>query len=398
MKGELNVSDGQPQVFIVGKAPNQRGIAFRRRAPVRNSGPGVVWLSGYRSDMDSTKATALDSEAERRGLGCLPNSIIRAMGAPMGWGNSGAISSWLEEALALIRTESEGPQILIGSSMGGWLALLAARALSEAGETERIKGLILIAPAVDFTEALVWAKAPEGGAACDHGGRRMAQAVRLFKQTDCLTRGLIEDGRKHLMLGGMIRIRAPVMVLQGMRDEDVPFLSRAGADAEASRSGDADAGQGRRSPAVTAARLAVYVRRAGKDGGLVARTRVARVLIPESLILSPMSPSNLLRTRAVDLEPDLRPGPFRGAAGARASRTGLNNSCGRYAPPHARRDNRARTAGRGSGARRSIRPTCRRARAPAAHSIAQHDTARLRLRSASHVAQPPPRGPCAPRA
>ena len=222
IKSELNVSDGQPQVFIVGKAPNQRGIAFRRRAPVRNSGPGVVWLSGYRSDMDSTKATALDSEAERRGLGCL-RFDYSGHGRSDGRLEDGAISSWLEEALALIRAESEGPQILIGSSMGGWLALLAARALSEAGETERVKGLILIAPAVDFTEALVWAKAPEEArrAIMEEGVWRRPSAYS--SEPDCLTRGLIEDGRKHLMLGGMIRIRAPIMVLQGMRDQDVPF-------------------------------------------------------------------------------------------------------------------------------------------------------------------------------
>jgi len=182
----------------------------------------LVWLSGYRSDMESTKATALDAEAERLGLGFLRFDYS-------GHGRSdrrledGTISRWLEEALALLKAESEGPQILVGSSMGGWLALLAARALKEAGETERVKGLILIAPAVDFTETLVWAKAP------DEAKRAiMEQGVWLRRsayssEPDRLTRGLIEDGRKHLMLGGMIRTGAPIMVLQGMRDEDVPF-------------------------------------------------------------------------------------------------------------------------------------------------------------------------------
>jgi pimeloyl-ACP methyl ester carboxylesterase len=217
------VSDGQPQFFIVGKAPNQRRIAFRRRAPVRSGAPGVIWLSGYRSDMESTKATALDGEAERRGLGLL-RFDYSGHGRSEGRLEDGTISGWLEETLALARAESEGPQIVIGSSMGGYLALLAARAFNEAGETERIKGLILIAPAVDFTEALIWAKAPDEArrAIMEKGAWRRPSAYS--SEPDCFTRALIEDGRKHLLLGGgVIRTGAPTIVLQGMRDDDVPF-------------------------------------------------------------------------------------------------------------------------------------------------------------------------------
>ena len=222
IRSELNVPDGQPQVFIVGNAPNQRRIAFRRRAPVRNGGPGLVWLSGYRSDMDSTKATALDAEAERRGLALL-RFDYSGHGRSDGRLEDGTISRWLEEALALVRAQSEGPQILVGSSMGGYLALLAARSLNKAGEADRVKGLILIAPAVDFTEALIWAKAPDEArrAIMDEGAWRRPSAYS--SEPDCFTRDLIEDGRKHLLLGGMIRTGAPTAVLQGMRDEDVPF-------------------------------------------------------------------------------------------------------------------------------------------------------------------------------
>ena len=221
-KSEPSVSDGQPQVFIVGNAPNQRRIAFRRRAPVRNGGPGLVWLSGYRSDMDSTKASALDAEAERRGLGLL-RFDYSGHGRSDGRLEDGTVSRWLEETLALVRAQSEGPQILVGSSMGGYLSLLAVRALSKAGEAERVKGLILIAPAVDFTEALIWAKAPDEArrAIMDEGVWRRPSAYS--SEPDCFTRDLIEDGRKHLLLGGMIRTGAPTAVLQGMRDEDVPF-------------------------------------------------------------------------------------------------------------------------------------------------------------------------------
>jgi pimeloyl-ACP methyl ester carboxylesterase len=216
------VPDGQPQVFIVGIAPNQRRIAFRRRAPVRNGGPGVVWLGGYRSDMDSTKGTALDAEAERRGLGFL-RFDYSGHGRSDGRLEDGTISGWLEETLTLLRAESEGPQILVGSSMGGYLALLAARALNEAGDTERVKGLILIAPAVDFTEALIWAKAPDEARRAIMDGGVWRRPSAYASEPDSFTRGLIEDGRKHLLLGGMIRTGAPTAVLQGMRDEDVPF-------------------------------------------------------------------------------------------------------------------------------------------------------------------------------
>jgi pimeloyl-ACP methyl ester carboxylesterase len=219
---ELKVSDAQPQFLMVGKAPNQRRIAFRRRAPVRSGAPGVVWLSGYRSDMGSTKAAALDVEAERRGLGLL-RFDYSGHGRSEGPLEDGTVSRWLEETLTLVRAETGGPQIVVGSSMGGYLALLAARALDEAGEPGRIKGLILIAPAVDFTEALIWARASDEArrAIMDEGVWRRPSAYA--SEPDCFTRALIEDGRKHLLLGGVIRTRAPTVVLQGMQDPDVPF-------------------------------------------------------------------------------------------------------------------------------------------------------------------------------
>ena len=154
------MSDEQPQFLIVGESPNQRRIAFLRRAPVRSGAPGLVWLCGFRSDMGSIKAAALDAEAERRGLGLL-RFDYSGHGRSDGRIENGTISRWLEETLAVVRAESEGPQLLLGSSMGGYMALLAARALSEAGEASRVAGLILIAPAVDFTEALIWEMAPQ---------------------------------------------------------------------------------------------------------------------------------------------------------------------------------------------------------------------------------------------
>src|SRR5579871_1604824 len=117
----------EPRFFTVGNLPSERRIAFRRRAPARTDRPGLVWLCGYRSDMDSTKASALDAEAERLGLGLL-RFDYSGHGRSDGRLEDGTISRWLEEALAVLRAETTAPQILIGSSMGGYLALLATRA------------------------------------------------------------------------------------------------------------------------------------------------------------------------------------------------------------------------------------------------------------------------------
>ena len=171
--------------------------------------------------MDSTKATALDGEAERIGLGLL-RFDYSGHGRSEGRLEDGTISRWLEETLAVIRAESEGPQILVGSSMGGYLALLATRALNES-EPGRVAGLILIAPAVDMTEALIWLE-------MDEKARREVMEEGVWRrpsaysdEPDIFTRAMIEDGRKHLLLNSMIRTGCSVVVLQGMKDEAVPY-------------------------------------------------------------------------------------------------------------------------------------------------------------------------------
>ena len=216
------MSNEEPQVFTVGNPPDRRRIAFRRRAPARPGRAGLAWLGGYRSDLGSTKATALDAEAERLGLGLL-RFDYSGHGRSEGRLEDGTISRWLEEALAIVRAETEGPQILIGSSMGGYLALLAARAFAQSGEAGRLAGLVLIAPAVDFTEKLIWERIPEEArrAILERGEWRRPSAYS--DEPDVFTRALIEDGRKHLLLGGVIRTSCPTFVLQGMRDTDVPY-------------------------------------------------------------------------------------------------------------------------------------------------------------------------------
>ncbi len=216
------MSNEEPKVFTVGNPPTERRIAFRRRAPAQTGRPGLVWLGGYRSDMDSTKATALDAEATRLGLGLL-RFDYSGHGLSEGLLEDGTISRWLEETLAIFRTETLGPQIVLGSSMGGYLALLLARALGESEESKRLAGLILIAPAVDFTETLVWAQAPEEARRAIMKGGAWRRPSGYSDEPDVFTRAMIEDGRRHLLFDGMIRTLCPVVVLQGMQDEAVPY-------------------------------------------------------------------------------------------------------------------------------------------------------------------------------
>jgi pimeloyl-ACP methyl ester carboxylesterase len=218
----LSLSNEEPQAFAVGNPPNRRRLAYRLRAGTRSGKPGLVWLAGYRSDMESTKAAALDAEAERLGLGLL-RFDYSGHGRSEGRLEEGTISRWLEETMAIVRARTVGPQILIGSSMGGYLALLAARELIRSGEEGRLAGLILVAPAVDFTESLIWERAPEEArrTILEEGAWRRPSGYS--DDPDVFTRALIEDGRKHLLLGGMIRTFCPTVVLQGMRDADVPY-------------------------------------------------------------------------------------------------------------------------------------------------------------------------------
>ncbi len=216
------MNQDEPQFLDVGAGPLRRPIAFRRRAPVRDDLPGIVWLCGFKSDMGSTKASALDEHCAQRGQALL-RFDYSGHGASGGRFEDGTVSRWLEESLAAIRAETRGRQILVGSSMGGYLALLAARALAAAGEAARLAGMVLIAPAVDFTEALMWANATQAA-------RRAIVETGVWKRPSAysdepypITRDLIEDGRRHLLLGQTVRSFCPTRILQGMRDEDVPY-------------------------------------------------------------------------------------------------------------------------------------------------------------------------------
>ncbi|ATQ70432.1 MULTISPECIES: alpha/beta hydrolase [Methylosinus] len=209
------------EVAPAGGTP-RRSIAFRRRLP-RGAGalrPGIVFLGGFASDMRGSKASFLDEWAQREGRALL-RFDYSGHGESGGRFEDGAIGDWLEDSLAAFDAATEGPQILVGTSMGGWIALLLTQRLAATGR--RPHALVLIAPAVDFTEELLWASA-------DAEARRaiLQQGVwprpsRYAPHPTPITRRLVEEGRAHLLLGGLIRTHAPVTILQGMQDEDVPY-------------------------------------------------------------------------------------------------------------------------------------------------------------------------------
>ncbi|MCE1236123.1 MAG: alpha/beta hydrolase [Hyphomicrobiales bacterium] len=212
----------EPKVEMrtVGEGAEARAIAVRTRA---GGSPGLVWLGGFRSDMAGSKALAVDAFAAARGL-AVTRFDYSGHGVSGGRFEDGTISRWAEEALAVFEA-TEGPQILIGSSMGGWMALLVARAhLAAVGRAaSRIAGLILIAPAPDFTEDLMWASFSE-----EVRRTILEEGVWLDRSAYSdepypITRALIEDGRRNLLLGGVIETGCPVTILQGKQDESVPW-------------------------------------------------------------------------------------------------------------------------------------------------------------------------------
>lgn len=196
-------------------SPQGRRLAFDR-SPAMNGRPTLIWLSGYRSDMMGGKAQAVKSWAWETGHGTVLFDYS-GHGESDGRFEDGIISAWREDTLAVIDTLSEGPLVLVGSSMGGWMALLAA--LARPG---RVKGLVLIAPAPDFTEKLMW---PELTA--EQQAEVMRDGVTLrpsdYGSPDPITKALIEDGRNWQILDAPIPFEGPVRILQGMEDTAVPW-------------------------------------------------------------------------------------------------------------------------------------------------------------------------------
>ncbi|MCL2715297.1 MAG: alpha/beta fold hydrolase [Alphaproteobacteria bacterium] len=214
-------SAGPAPVFVTMARPARR-IAVRRRP---GQGCGVFWLGGFTSDMQGIKAVSLDAWAAAAG-----RPMVRfdysGHGESDGEFRDGTMGRWLEESLTVFERFCVGPQIVVGSSMGGWMALLLAReirrremAAAPGGAT--IARLVLIAPAVDMTEELMWKNfPPEIREEIETSGVWMMPSG---EEVTPVTRDLIRDGRQHLLLGSAIDVGCPLTILQGGQDRVVPW-------------------------------------------------------------------------------------------------------------------------------------------------------------------------------
>ena len=201
----------------------------RRIAVLLQSGssPGLFWLGGLKSDMRGTKAEALAAWAHTIARACV-RFDYSGHGYSTGEFSDCTIGRWLEDSLAVFDAFCRGPQIVVGSSMGGWLALLMIRELQRrrqlhAMPSASVAGLVLIAPAVDFTQTLMWEKfSPKVRRIIEREGAWPRPSI-YSDEPYLITRQLIEEGRKHLLLGTMIETGCPVRVIQGVQDPDVPW-------------------------------------------------------------------------------------------------------------------------------------------------------------------------------
>jgi alpha-beta hydrolase superfamily lysophospholipase len=209
--------------IVVGSGHEAREIAVIRRG---GGSPGLFWLGGYHSDMLGTKARAIDAFAAERGLAAT-RFDYSGHGRSGGSFTEGTITRWLEESRAAFDRCTEGPQVVIGSSMGGWLALLLADALRREG-ISRIAGLVLIAPAVDMTRALMWEQMKPAMRKNLMAEGQVARPSEYDGDGYVITRALIEDGDRHLFADRLIEAGCPVHILQGQRDPDVPWHHAAG--------------------------------------------------------------------------------------------------------------------------------------------------------------------------
>ena len=189
-------------------------LAYRHRAGER---PTVVFLSGYMSDMSGTKAEALDVWAAATGRAFL-RLDYSGCGASAGAFEEGTIGRWRDDARAVIDAAAPGPLILVGSSMGGWIALLLAAAMPE-----RVVGLVGIAAAPDFVDWGLWADLSEAERETLMRDGRLEQPSDYGDQPYVYTRALIEDGRANRVMDGPIPYAGPVRLLQGQQDPDVPW-------------------------------------------------------------------------------------------------------------------------------------------------------------------------------
>ncbi len=179
-------------------------------------GPTVVFLPGFRSDMMGAKAVAVAEWCRAQGRACL-RLDYSGHGASEGVFTEGTIGRWTADALAVVDAVTDGPLVLVGSSMGGWIMLQVALQ-----RPPRVVGLVGVAAAPDFTEALMWqSMMPAERAVLERDGVLMVPSA--YGEPTPVTKALIEDGRRHLLMGGPIGLACPARLLHGQRDPDVPW-------------------------------------------------------------------------------------------------------------------------------------------------------------------------------
>lgn len=216
------MDEQEPQFLEVGAradtSAERRRIAYRW-SKGRREGPQLIWLPGFISDMTSTKAVAVAEWADAQGLAMM-RFDYSGHGLSGGKLLEGSIGDWLEETIAVWGLMGKAPRIVIGSSMGGWIALLLARHLAGQGRSGELAGLVLIAPAWDMTEALMWQELPLP-ARTEIETKGVTYIPSDYGDPYPITKHLIEEGRAHLL--SPFDPGCPVRILQGMRDPDVPW-------------------------------------------------------------------------------------------------------------------------------------------------------------------------------
>ena len=214
------MADEKPQFLTVGKGEDAREIAWRLSEGPKDR-PALVWLGGYRSDMKGTKALELESFACDKGLACL-RLDYSGHGESGGEFRDGTISRWLEEALAVIAHVGFKRLILVGSSMGGWIALRVVAELRKI-KTATVEGMVLIAPAPDFTIDLIEPSLGDVERKSLSEKGYFEEHSEYSPEPNIFTAKLMDDGRANQVLTGIIETGCPVHILQGMNDPDVPW-------------------------------------------------------------------------------------------------------------------------------------------------------------------------------
>lgn len=216
------MGDASPQFLTVGSGVAERRIACLVEPGAGDGRPGVVWFPGFKSEMTSTKASVLSEWATLRGVACT-RFDYSGHGQSGGDFQEGTVGRWLEEAAAVFARLTAGPQVLVGSSMGGYIALLLLRQLKQMQQAARVRALVLIAPAWDMTDRLMWNRFPESVRKSIQSDGVYLRPSQYGDEPYAITRSLIEEGRHHLIGTAPFDPGCLVHILHGLQDPDVPW-------------------------------------------------------------------------------------------------------------------------------------------------------------------------------